>query len=84
MDKKSIKQLLGEIPLTVELYWLLQQRNAPIKSHFRLKNLQMTLPDACSQVKTFVKKAPAGKKVFIFATLHFWIEHATMLGLPAN
>jgi hypothetical protein len=81
MDSKGIKQLLGEIPLTVELYWLLRQRNQPLRSHFILKNLQMTLPDACSQVKPFALKAPTGKKVFIFATLHFWIEHAAMLGM---
>jgi hypothetical protein len=81
MDKKTVKQLLGEIPLTVELYWLLRQRNQPLKSRFLLKNLQMTLPEACSQVKPFAQKAPKGKKVFIFATLHFWIEHAAMLGM---
>ncbi len=81
MDKKLFKQVLGGIPLTVELYWLLQQRDEPLRSRFTLKNLQMNLPDACLQVKPFAQKASAGKKVFIFATLHFWIEHATLLGL---
>lgn len=81
MEKKVIKQLLGEIPFTVELYWLLKHNKQTLKSHFQIKNLQMTLPEACGQVKPYVKKAKTGKKVFIFATLHYWIEHATMLGL---
>ena len=27
------------------------------------------------------KESPKGKKVFIFATLHYWIEHAAVLGV---
>jgi hypothetical protein len=78
---KVLKQFLGEIPFTVELYWLLKQHKQTPKSHFQIKNLQLTLPEACSQIKPFAQKAKGGKKVFIFATLHYWIEHTTMLGL---
>ena len=81
MNKKAIKEILGEIPFTVELYWLLRQRGQPPKSRFRLKALQAALPDACDQVRPFAKQAPKGKQVFIFANLHYWIEHATLLGL---
>ena len=81
MNKKLIKDFLGEIPLTVELYWLLRQRNRPLKSHFQLKSLQMNLPEICRQIKPFADQAPQGKKVFIFATLHYWIEHAALMGM---
>ncbi len=81
MEKKVIKKVLGEIPLTVELYWLLRHRQQSLKSHFQIKNLQMSLPEAINQVKPYAEKSKAGKKVFIFATLHYWIEHAAMLAL---
>ena len=27
------------------------------------------------------KKAPKGKKLLLFATLHYWVEQAAMIGL---
>jgi hypothetical protein len=46
--KEALKELLGEIPLTAELYWLVRQRNQPV-SRFSLKHLQENLPDAIVQ-----------------------------------
>ena len=34
-----------------------------------------------AQAAELRKQAPVGKKVFLFATLHYWIEHATLLGV---
>jgi len=84
MDKKTIKNILAEFPLTVELYLLLRNRNQP-SGRFKLKNLQAALPDMMAQVKPFADSAAAKttqpRKIFIFATLHYWIEQATLLGL---
>jgi hypothetical protein len=33
------------------------------------------------QAEELRKSAPAGRKVFIFATLHYWIEHTALLGV---
>lgn len=81
MDKRTLKEFLGKVPFTVELYWLLRQRNQPPAGRFKLKNLQAHLPEMCRQIKPHFKGDESGKKVFIFATLHYWIEHAATLGL---
>ncbi|MCL4559654.1 MAG: hypothetical protein M1281_03435 [Chloroflexi bacterium] len=78
--KQALKEVLGEIPLTAEVYWLVRQRGKPI-SRFSLKRLHAALPEATAQAAAFAQAAPAGKRVFIFATMHYWIEHATVLGL---
>ncbi len=79
--KQVIKQFLGQIPFTAELYWLLRQGGKPIQTRFTLKHLQAELPDLMAQATELRKQAPVGKKVFLFATLHYWIEHAALLGV---
>lgn len=77
----SFKHMLGEIPYTAELYYLFRQKDKPIASRFSLINLQKNLPELVLQTSDFAEKAVRGKKVLIFATLHYWIEQATLLGL---
>jgi hypothetical protein len=83
--KEVVKQLLGEVPFTAELYWLLRQRGKPLQSRFSLRHLQAELPDLVKQAQALraqnAANAPAGRKVFIFATLHYWIEHTALLGI---
>jgi hypothetical protein len=79
-SKENIKNFLGQIPLTAEVYWLLRQRGKPI-SRFSLKHLQAELPGLVKTAKNFRAGAEPGKKVFIFATLHYWIEHAALVGV---
>lgn len=81
VNKRIIKDFLGEIPLSVELFWLLRQRSFAPAGRFRLNALQANLPEACAQVRPLAQNAPRGKQIFIFATLHYWIEHAVLLGL---
>ncbi|MDD5368459.1 MAG: hypothetical protein PHQ40_05195 [Anaerolineaceae bacterium] len=78
--KEALKEILGEIPLTAEFYWLVRQRGRAF-SRFSLKHLQANLPQIRDQAAQFAQSASVGKKVFIFATLHYWIEQATMLGM---
>mgnify|MGYP005633323771 CR=1 FL=1 len=80
-SKDVVKGILGEVPYMAELYWLLRQRGQPIKSRFSLKGLQNELPGIVAQAKKFRQTAPKGRKIFIFSTLHYWIEHSTLLGL---
>lgn len=79
--KEVVKQLLGEVPFTAELYWLLRQRGKPLQSRFSLRHLQAELPEMVQQAEQLRKNAPEGRKVFIFATLHYWIEHSALLGV---
>jgi hypothetical protein len=79
--KDVVKEILGQIPFTVELYWLLRQRGKAINSHFSLRHLQEALPEMVLEAGELRKFAPAGKKIFVFATLHYWIEHAAVTGM---
>lgn len=79
--KDVIKQILGQIPFTAELYWLARQHGNPIASRFSLKKLQALLPEMTTQAARLREGAPQGKKVFVFATMHFWIEHAALMGM---
>jgi hypothetical protein len=80
-NKEIAKNLLGQLPFTAEMYWLLRQRGKPIRSRFSLKQLEAAMPGLVKQALTSRKKAEPGKKIFIFASLHYWIEHAALIGI---
>lgn len=79
--KDTIKRILGNIPFTAELYYLVRQRGKPLRTRFSLRNLQAHLPQIAAQAAELRQNAPAGKKIFVFATLHYWIEHAALVGM---
>ncbi len=86
-NKETLKRFLGGIPLAAELYWLVRQKDNPIHSRFSLKALHEALPEMVEDVKHVRPTAQVErKKVFIFATLHYWIEQTTItaLGLAAD
>lgn len=55
--KEAVKTLLGEIPFTAELYWLLRQRGKPIQSRFSLKHLQLQLPEILEEGSSIKSQA---------------------------
>ncbi len=75
----SIKQLLGQIPYTADLYDAL--RPVRPKTRYNLEQLKVALPDAVEQVHPYIGQAHSGKKLLLFATLHYWVEQAAMVGL---
>lgn len=79
--KDAVKQILGQIPFTAELYWLVRQRGGPIKTRFSLKHLHEALPGLTADALRLRQTQAGGKKIFLFATLHFWIEHAAVMGM---
>lgn len=76
-----LRELLGDLPLTAEIDWMLRSKNRPRKDHYNLTRLLKSLPDAVKVVKPFAENAPKGKNVLFFATLHYWIEQSAYLGL---
>ena len=78
---KNLRELLGDLPFTAEIDWMLRSKNRPRKDHYNLGRLEKSLPAAVEVVKPFAEKAPRGKKVLFFATLHYWIEQSAYLGL---
>lgn len=78
--KEALKSLLGQIPFTAELYWLFRQ-GGELQSRYSLRHLQEMLPEIMPRVNALNGKPPVGKRIFLFASLHYWIEQATLLGL---
>ncbi len=81
MNKRFLKSVLGRLPYTVEVYWHLVQRHRPWQAHFSLDNLEADLPEAVRQAALFAAAAEPGKKVFLFTSLHYWIEFSALMGL---
>ncbi|MDX1435242.1 MAG: hypothetical protein R3335_00430 [Anaerolineales bacterium] len=82
LSKNALKEALGEIPLTAEVYWSLRQGGGPIDSQFSLARLEARLPEWQTQAQAAARGAPAGgKSILVFATLRYWIEHTSLLGL---
>lgn len=84
LGKEAIKNILGQIPFTAELYWLVRQRGKPLATRFSLKKLQTSLSEMMAQAMALREIVPPGvksRRIFMFASLHYWIEHTTLLGL---
>jgi hypothetical protein len=81
LNKTSLRNFIGELPLAAELDYALRQKNRARKDHYNLSRLQKSLPRAVEQVKPFLQDAKPGKNILFFATLHYWIEQAAYLCL---
>src|SRR5512133_363443 len=83
----TFKKLLGNIPLTAELFWLVRKNSNGVNTRFALRRIQEVMPELVSEALAARKNAKfPGKKVFIFAAMHYWIEQATVtaIGLAAD
>src|SRR5512143_341793 len=89
VSKQDLKNILGQIPLTAEAYWYLRQPGKPITPEFTLDQLERALPIWREQVmerrdhrkNSIDAQEFHPKRVFIFSTLRYWIEHASLLGM---
>jgi len=79
--KALAKNLLGELPLTAEIDWLLRYRSKRIHSRFKLSVLETHLSKVMAQVLPHAPTMPTGKKIFFFASWHYWIVHTALCGL---
>jgi hypothetical protein len=89
VSKQDLKTILGQIPLTAEAYWYLRQPGKPVTPEFTLDRLEKSIPEWRTQIQTSKAytslnhslSSNAHKRVFIFSTLRYWLEHATLLGM---
>jgi hypothetical protein len=81
LNKNSLRNFLGKLPLAAELDYTLRQKNRARRDHFNLSRLQKSLPQAVEQAKPYIENAAPGKKILFFATLHYWIEQAAYISL---
>ncbi|MBN2046827.1 MAG: hypothetical protein JW750_03190 [Anaerolineaceae bacterium] len=87
MGKDAIKKVLGYLPMTAEMYYILRQQGRPLQSRFSLQQLDKNLPKILNDAEAIRSRfngREIGKKVFIFATLHYWIEHAALMGISLS
>jgi len=81
LNKNSLRNFLGELPLAAELDYALRHRNRARKDHYNLSRLGKSLPHAVEQVRPFAQRSTTGKRILFFATLHYWIEQAAYISL---
>jgi hypothetical protein len=81
LEKDFIKEILGEIPLSAELYWVLRRPMHGLKTRYRLDELEKRLPKMVEEAAAAAPSMPAGRKVVIFTMLHHWVPHTTVLGI---
>ncbi len=79
--KETAKKILGDLPLTAELYWLLSQRREPPVGGYRLDRLAEHLPRWVEQAKAASVRAAKPKRVLMFSMLSYWLEHSVLMGL---
>ena len=77
--KSVIKNILGNIPYSADLYDSI--RKGRPNTRYNLSQLEKHLPVAVEQTRPFIDKAKRGKKLLLFATLHYWVEQAAIIGL---
>lgn len=82
--KEAVKRLLGDIPLTAELYWLVRRSENPANVRYSLKGLKEVLPESVAAAEAARKKVAPGKKVFLFASMHYWLEDISMMALALS
>jgi hypothetical protein len=78
---KTLRNFLGELPLAAELDYSLRRRNRARKDHYNLHRLEKSLPALAKTAALFAASAPRGKKIFFFATLHYWVEQSAVISL---
>lgn len=88
--KQSLKHILGELPYLAALssQFRLGGRQEPFGKKFSLRRVEQNLPAWIAQAQAGRQSHPAteaaGRKVLVFATLRYWIEHATLLSLALS
>jgi hypothetical protein len=75
----TIRDLLGKIPYSAEIVDAL--RPGRPQTRYNLSQLEQALPTALMQARPLALEKPIGQRVVIFATLHYWVEQAAIIGL---
>jgi hypothetical protein len=78
-----MKQILGRVPLTAEVLETIRPSKSEIEGCYRLDRLEGALPDWIRELR--LEGSPStvdqGKSVLLVASLRWWFEYCTALGL---
>ena len=85
VTKRQLKQVLGSVPWTAELYWQLRQPGKPLSKSFSLRRIENALQEWLSMAgearqENLASNMPK-KRLLVFLTLRYWIEHGSLLSL---
>jgi len=78
----AIKNILGNIPYSADIYDSI--RKGRPHTRYNLSQLEAALPKAVAEALPFIRAERSrsdGKKLLLFATLHYWVEQAAIIGL---
>lgn len=78
--RRLLNRLLGELPGSAELYWLLRGDQPP-RNRFQLTRLRRNLPALLEQMQSHRGRPALGRRLLIFSCLHFWLEYNAVLAL---
>jgi hypothetical protein len=81
INRETIKNFLGELPMLPEVYWQLRQEGKPVTAKFALNRLENSIRSWKLQASAAPSRHENPKRVLIFGTLRYWIEHATALAI---
>lgn len=74
-----MKDIAGHVPGAAALYDALRPQRP--RTRYNLEQLAAKLPSCLEAVRSHISGAPGGKRLLLFATLHYWIEQAALVGL---
>ena len=79
--KVLLKKFLGVLPYAADLDWALYHKDGKLASRFRLALLETQMPRLLEEMAPFGSVPVTGKKIFLFASWHYWIVHTALCGL---
>ena len=79
--RNNFKDFIGTLPFSAELFWAIRGSRRPWQAHYKLGGIKDVLTQSVHEVQTNARHNPKPKKVFIFASLHYWIEQAGLIAL---
>ncbi len=77
-------KLLRKPSSTHGVSWFLRAPRYKSFTRFNLDKLNSVLPGMMSDVKQSVQVSPEGKSIFLFASMHIWINHIVVTGLALH
>jgi hypothetical protein len=80
-SKELIKKFLGEVPLAAEVFWLVKRNDNPANVRYTLRHVREVLPETIEAATAARKHAAPGHKVFLFASMNYWLEHISMMAI---
>lgn len=82
MEKhRDLKDLISNMPMVMDVYWNMVGRKQIWREHYNLAGLEKCISHTVSDVMEYKANAPTGKRIFMFAALHYWIEQTVAMGM---